>query len=477
MSLSIPPPPPYPHIPPAPRPGWAQLEMFSRMGDDAVERLRDAMEVVEFEPTSLVLRQGDDGDDMYLLEQGTVRVTINSKTNTAFERMLTAPAVFGEMALVMAAPRTADVVAETAVRCLRLTRPVFNDLVRRFPSVGEFLTRAVGERLLEQTGIQHVGKYRVLGRLGAGAVATVFEAMHPGLQRSVALKMLSHSLCFHDRFREQFQREAQLIAQLNHDHIVRVYDTEAAYGTHFIVMEKLQGLTLEDLIQQGQRLPYGMVRRILREVASALAYSHQKGLLHRDVKPSNVFLADEERRAKLLDFGIAVSVNHSAALQGEQLFGTPYYMSPEQICGVQLDGRSDLYSLGILAYELITGEVPFDADTIDDLLEHHLSTPLPDPRDIRPDIPVDLVEFMLRATAKRPEDRFADCVQAGEFLKLATELPMVRSIELTTLAISYHPSRRQVVQDALEALRQQLEPVQGVAILHAHQHSVVPERD
>ncbi len=473
MKPAIPPPP----ITPPPRPGWAQLEMFARMTDDAVDRLRTAMEIEDFEPDAQVLHQGDAGDDMYLLEQGTVRVTVRGHEQTFFERALTAPAVFGEMALVMEAPRTADVTAETPVRCLRLTRLVFNDLVRRFPSVGEFLSRAVAERLLEQTAIQHVGKYRVIGRLGAGAVATVFEALHPGLQRSVALKMLSHTLCFHDRFREQFQREAQLIALLNHEHIVRVYDTEAAYGTHFIVMEKLHGLTLDDLIQQGQRLPYGMVRRILREVASALAYSHQKGLLHRDVKPSNVFLADEERRAKLLDFGIAVSPDASATAAGEQLFGTPYYMSPEQIRGLQLDGRSDLYSLGILAYELITGEVPFDAETIGELLDQHLHAPLPDPRQLRPDLPWDLEEFLLRATQKRPEERFVDCVQAGDFLKLATELPMVRAIELTTLAISYHPSRRQVVQQALEALRLQLEPVQGVAILHAHQHSLVPERE
>lgn len=486
---SMPPMPPLIPIPPPPpmratavdlygRPAWANLEMFRSMGNAAVTGLRDAMVPVEFPAGATILTQGGQGDDMYLLDRGSVRVSVRgSMHDTHFERTLVAPAVFGEMALITSAPRTATVTAEESTRCLCLTRDVFNELIRRQPEVAEFLTRAVGERLLEQSAIQHVGKYQVIGRLGAGAVATVFEAVHPELQRSVALKMLSHSLVYHDKFREQFHQEAQLIAALNHDHIVRVFDTEKAYGTHFIVMEKLAGLTLDDIIQQGQRLAWGTVRRILREIASALAYSHSKGLLHRDVKPSNVFLTEEDRRVKLLDFGIAVSPDVSEAKIGEQLFGTPYYMSPEQVMGQQLDGRTDLYSLGILAYELITGEVPFDGDTIEELLMKHLNANTPDPRLLVPDTPEDLVEFIMKATAKNARERFKDCTVAGDFLKLATELPMVRSIELTTLAISYHPSRRAMVQEALDQLRQRLGNANGVAILHAHQHSIVPENE
>jgi len=453
------------------RPAWADLELFRGMTDDAIVKLREAMESVDFAPGEVILRQGDEGGDMYLLDQGSVKVSVHGAMHdTSFERTLTAPALFGEMSLVTRVPRTATVTAEDKVRCLRVTTRGFDELVRRNPAVSMFLTRAVGERLLEAESIQHVGKYKVVGRLGAGAVATVFEAIHPGLQRPVALKMLSHALVYHPRFAQQFQQEAQLVAQLDHDHIVRVFDTEAAYGTHFIVMEKLSGLTLDDLVRNGTRLAWGAVRRIIREIALALEYSHQRGLLHRDIKPSNVFLTEEDRRVKLLDFGIAVSAAHSGGTGG--MLGTPYYMSPEQIQSRLLDGRSDLYSLGVLAYELITHEVPFDADTVEDLMHKHLTQATPDPRLLVADVPADLVEFIAKATAKKPDDRFASCADAVRFLQLATELPVVHRIELTTLAISYHPSRRAMVAEALEALKQRLVDTPGIALLSAHQNSV-----
>jgi serine/threonine protein kinase len=144
---------------------------------------------------------------------------------------------------------------------------------------------------------------------------------------------------------------------------------------------------------------------------------------------------------------------------------------------MQLDGRSDLYSLGILAYELITGFVPFDADTVDQLLYKHLNEPTPDPREQVQDTPADLAEFVLRATAKRAQDRFASCEAAGKFLKMATELPLVRSFELATVAVSYHPSRFGEVQVALDELHKRLSGLEGVAILQAHQQSVTPDRE
>jgi serine/threonine protein kinase len=300
-------------------------------------------------------------------------------------------------------------------------------------------------------------------------VATVFSAVHPDLGQEVALKMLSHGLVYHPGFADQFRREARVVASLQHEHIVRVLDTEYAYGTHFIVMEKLTGVLLEDLIENEQRLAWGAVRRILKEIALALAYSHERGLLHRDIKPSNVFLT-EDRRAKLLDFGIAVTADASAQSEGH-LLGTPYYMAPEQIRGEQLDGRTDLYALGILAYELCTRQVPFDAEELDDLLRQHLAQPLPAPRLLAPDIPDDLAVFIERSTQKRREDRFPTCADAAGFLQTAAELPLVNKIELSTLAISYHPSRRRMVADALHALHERLNDVPGVSLLYGHQAS------
>ena len=453
------------------RPKWAGLDVFRAMNGPSIEELRAVMEPVRFAAGETIMEQGGTADAMYLLDEGRVRVDVrNANVDTHFERVLSAPALVGEMALITSTPRTGTVTAQTDVRALRVSKAAFDELVQKNPHIAAFLTRAVGERLMESQSIQHVGKYQVVGRLGAGAVATVFEAVHPGLGKNVALKMLSHALVYHPKFAKQFQEEAKIVAKLDHDNIVRVFDTEKAYGTHFIVMEKLNGVTLDDLIRAKTKLNWGAVRRILREIASALEYSHARGLLHRDIKPSNVFLTADDRRVKLLDFGIAVS-QEASAHGGGSLMGTPYYMSPEQILGDKLDGRSDLYSLGILAYELVSHDVPFDAEDIEELLQKHLQAPTPDPRLKVPDLPDDLQEFILKATAKAPADRFTSCAEAAAFLQLASDLPVVHKIELSTVAISYHPSRRQMVAQALAELQRALHGQAGVTLLHAHQTS------
>ncbi|MCO4761975.1 MAG: protein kinase [Myxococcales bacterium] len=449
---------------------WSRLGIFRGLPMDMLHEIRAAMTDAVFEPGDRILEQGEYGDEMFLLDRGSVKIRVRGDlANTVFERVLTAPALFGEMALITSEPRSATVHAETRTRCFRINRATFEEVVNRNPQASVFLTKIVGERLMEAGNIRTVGKYEVQGRLGAGAVATVFEAVHPELGQEVALKMLSHALVFHPGFAEQFRTEARLVASLSHPHIVRVLDTAQAYGTHFIVMEKLTGTLLEHIVEQGERLPWGMIRRICKEIALALAYSHSKNLLHRDIKPSNVFLT-EDRRVKILDFGIAVSAESSASSSGH-LLGTPYYMAPEQILGHQLDGRADLYSLGVMAYELCTFEVPFDAETLDDLLRLHLHTPMPDPRRLQPDIPDDLVQFIEMATAKKPDDRFSSCDEAAAFLQTAAELPLVRKLELSTLAISYHPSRRAVVATALRELHAKLSNTPGISLLYGHQAS------
>ena len=451
-------------------PTWTRLEIFHGLPGSTLENLRDAMTPVLFSVGEEILRQGETGEEMFVLEQGSVKVSVRGNNkNTVFERVLTAPALFGEMSLITAEARSASVLAESQCRCLKLGKDGFSELMRRNPQAAVFLTKIVGERLLEAGSIKNVGKYEVRGRLGSGAVATVFEGLHPELGQDVALKMLSHALVYHPGFADQFQHEARLVASLNHEHIVRVIDTQEAYGTHFIVMEKVSGTLLEDLIEDGVPLAWGAVRRILKEICLALSYAHGRGLLHRDIKPSNIFLT-EDRRAKLLDFGIAVSAEDSASTGGH-LLGTPYYMAPEQILGRQLDGRADLYAIGIMAYELATRNVPFDADTLDDLLRLHLHAPMPDPRELEPDVPEDIVEFIQRATAKSPKDRYDSCEEAAAFLQAAAELPLVNKLELSTLAISYHPSKRAAVAQALRELHKRLSNTAGISLLYGHQAS------
>lgn len=460
LGASIPP-------PPVSTRSWTSLPLFASLSPETSQRFRDAMEMVSYRAGEVILAQGEAGDDMYVLERGTVRITVrNDKQVVVFERTSPSPALFGEMALITREPRTATVSAEEDCRCLRINKAAVQDLFSKHPDTAVFLTRLVGERLMEFKGIRRVGKYEVIGRLGSGGVATVFEARHPTLGIPVALKMLSHALVFDDTFAEYFQHEARLVAQLNHDNIVRVLDTEQAYGTHFIVMEKLTGDLLESVIDTGQPIDWTNVRRIVREVCDALAYSHTQGLIHRDIKPANVFLLTDGK-AKLLDFGIATNPGGGNNTSGK-VMGTPYYMSPEQITGMALDGRSDLYSLGVLAYELCCRELPFDADTLQELFGKHVSVPCPDPREVVPDMPEDLAEFILRSMAKLPEDRFASSAEAASFLKAAAEVPVLDRFAMSALSVTYHGSRRELVERVLAEAVRQLEGVPGVALFAAH---------
>ncbi len=448
---------------------WEKLPLFAGMDEAARAQFRAAMAQASFDEDDVIIEQGDEGEEMFVLAEGVIRITVrNTEGKVVFERTSAAPAIFGEMSLITREPRSATITAETQCRCLRIDKNAVKELFSRHPSTAVFLTRLVGERLMQVQGIRKVGKYEVIGRLGSGGVATVFEARHPTLGIPVALKMLSHALVFDAGFADHFAEEARLVAMLDHENIVRVLDTEQAYGTHFIVMEKLTGELLDELVETAQAVAWEDVRRILREICEALAYSHDHGFIHRDVKPENVFLRSDGR-VKLMDFGIAT--RSGGGESDGRVFGTPYYMSPEQIRGDELDGRSDLYSLGILAYELATGLVPFDGETIEELFEHHMETPTPDPRYERPDVPEDIVEFILRATAKERVDRFASCHEAAAYLKAAAEVPMLDRFAMSSLSVTYHESMRERVEAVLRDAARRLAGVRGIVFFEAHREA------
>lgn len=446
--------------------GWASLPLFSGMDDEAFSLFHAAMEEVVYQEGDDIITQGDSGDDMYVLEAGTIRVTVTSEDVKVFERAFEAPTLFGEMALITQEPRSATITAATTCHCLRIDKRTVQELFRREPGTAVFLTRLVGERLMEASGIRRVGKYEVLGRLGSGGVATVFEGLHPGLGTPVALKMLSHSLVFDEGFADHFAEEARRTAQLAHDNIVQVMDTEQAYGTHFIVMEKLTGDLLEEAIYGGKRLDWKTIRRILIESLDALDYAHTEGFVHRDIKPENIFLRTDGK-VKIMDFGIATQQG-GADGECDRIIGTPYYISPEQILSRQLDGRADLYSLGITAYEMCCQQLPFDADTVRDLFKKHLRTPTPDPAISTPDIPDDLREFILTACRKARGKRFASCGQARDFLKAAAEVPVLDVFAMSSLSVTYHTSRREAVEKVMSQAVDELRALSGVAFFEAH---------
>ena len=414
------------------RPLWAGLELFADMSGRELEAVGSALERSPFKAGETIIREGDGGDSMFILESGIVRVEMADQN---FSTQLQGPTSFGEMALITSEPRSATVIASGDVNCFRLKRAAFESLVKNNVAAAKILTRLVGERLKEIGGIRKVGKYRIVGVLGKGNVADVFEALHPDLNQTVAIKMLSHALVYDPQFGVHFDREAQVVAALNHPNIVRVFDFERAYGTRFTVMERLEGQQLEDFIYNNPRPGWSSIRTIVHELGSALQYSHERGLIHRDVKPSNVYLTNNGP-SKLLDFGIAIHMDHSGETGGARL-GSPCYMAPEQILGKALDGRTDLYALGITVFELICGEVPFNETQIRALLKRQLHEKTPDVRTLVPDCPEDLAEFIRVATEKSPDKRYKDCAAAVASLSVRRVTTPLSTSNRTRIVLDY----------------------------------------
>jgi eukaryotic-like serine/threonine-protein kinase len=269
------------------------------------------------------------------------------------------------------------------------------------------------------------GRYVLQDAIGEGGVGLIFRAVQFKVQRPVAVKFLQHEVVGEQSLKPRFEREALALAALAHPNIVRLQDYGIARGSPFLVMEFVEGRTLRTLLNEdGSYLAWPRALGLTRQVLYALAYAHERGIVHRDLKPANLIvqnLPQQPEHVKVLDFGFAKFLPGSELDLGAQLtraghtFGSPPYMSPEHATGGAVDGRSDLYSVGILLFEMLTGKRPFDGE-IHEVLRHHLATPVPRLVDRRPELAAhpELQQLIDRALAKQRDARFAD---AGEFLR------------------------------------------------------------
>ena len=269
-----------------------------------------------------------------------------------------------------------------------------------------------------------LGKYRVLEQLGRGGMAQVYRAYHPQLDRYVAIKVLRSDLVEEEEFLARFRREARAVAGLRHPNIVNVFDFDVQSDQFFMVMELLEGDTLKTYLNsyrtRGQHIPLGDIVRILLDVLEGLGYAHKEGIVHRDIKPANILLT-RRGQAVVSDFGIAQIVGGTQYTVSGALMGTLNYMAPEQGLEGRGDNRSDLYSLGIVFYEMLTGKTPFDADTPLAILLKHLNDPLPLPRKIEPSIPEPFERVVLKVLAKQPDDRYQSAAEMVQALQEASE--------------------------------------------------------
>ena len=249
------------------------------------------------------------------------------------------------------------------------------------------------------------GRYLIIRKLGSGGMANVYLASDQELGRRVAIKILDDRHARDEQFVERFRREAQNAAGLSHPSIVSIYDRGEAEGTYYIAMEYVEGRTLKELLVARGPSPLGIAIDYTRQILSALRFAHRNGIVHRDIKPHNV-IVDGEGRVKVMDFGIARAGAASQMTEAGSIIGTAQYLSPEQARGAPVDQTSDLYSTGIVLYELLTGGVPFNGETPVEIAMKHLSQVPAPPSSHRPEIPRDLDYVALRALAKDPADRY-----------------------------------------------------------------------
>jgi tRNA A-37 threonylcarbamoyl transferase component Bud32 len=262
------------------------------------------------------------------------------------------------------------------------------------------------DALIRNLGRELAGDYKIERELGRGGMAIVYEAMDIHLGRRVALKVLPPEMAMRKSMAQRFKREAKMAAALDHPNIVPVYRVGQTGGLLYIAMKYINGRALDSILETQGPLQIPVVLGILRAAASALAYAHERGIVHRDVKSANIMI-DSDGRAVVSDFGIARAVDDPNLTGTGTVVGTPYFMSPEQCAARRIGPQSDQYSLGVVAFQMLMGTVPFNADTLPGIMHHHFYTAVPDLRTARPEIPQALNDIVVRLLAKKSEDRFA----------------------------------------------------------------------
>lgn len=404
------------------------------------------------------ITQGGIGDEAFVIQRGSCIVVVEKEGELHPIGHRGEGDIVGMISLLTGERRHAHVEAETDMDVRVIDPEQLDAISNHDPDMMMFLTELVADRFDSRrpTADRTIGKYIATDIIGRGGYGIVYKGMHAALNMPVVIKMMRHHLAMDDHFSAIFHNEAQIIAGLRHENIVRVYDIEERFRTIFIIMEYVEGESLKHFLERKQAMPPALAANFLMQICSGLDYAHRKGIIHRDINTSNVII-QPHGRIKILDFGLACPI-------GTEDFGssgTVFYMAPEQIESHMLDQRTDIYALGITAYEMATGLRPFPEDDLQELNRIRLTREIPDPAERVQDLPGPLREFIIKACRRDPEQRYQTAQEALAVLGPLAEAafrsrPSVQRENTTNICVtmSYAPENRADLHGLLEEFQE-----------------------
>jgi len=296
---------------------------------------------------------------------------------------------------------------------VRKIPPRFGIAEYKFNNLRHYIDMVILARMANPTKI---GRYQIKSELGRGGMATVYRAYDPSFDREVAIKVLPREMLHDPQFRARFEREIKMVAGLEHPAIVPVYDVGEEDGQPYFVMRLMLGGSLSDMISSG-RIPLEETARIIGKIAQGLTYAHKKHVIHRDLKPDNI-LFDDNGDPFISDFGVARLTESTSNLTGSGVIGTPAYMSPEQAQGIEIDNRSDVYGLGVIIYQMLSGQQPYSADTPMGVVVKHITEPVPEILNMIPSLPFEVDVLIKKAMAKDKTKRYSTAVELAKALNM-----------------------------------------------------------
>ena len=355
------------------------------------------------------ITQGHDGDAAYIIQRGSCQLIVEKDGKLHPVGHRAEGDIVGVMSILTGEPRGAHVEAETDMEVWVLQRDQFDNISKEQPGLLGFLTELVADRFDSKRPIadRTIGKYVATDIIGRGGFSIIYKGLHAGSNVPVAIKMMRHHLAMDSDFLYNFRNEAKTIAGLNHKNIIKIYDVEEKFKTVFLIMEYLQGEPLAKMLKRVKVIPPASAVHYLIEICSGLQYAHSRGIIHRDINSSNI-LIQQNNRLKILDFGLACPIG----TQDFSSLGTLAYMAPEQIQGDPMDPRTDIYAVGIIAFEMLAGKRPFPEDDLNALEEMHLNQDIPDPSANIADLPESLQRFITKSCRRDPGLRYNDVHQA-----------------------------------------------------------------